>query len=101
MIELELSVEPFLVDPLELSVEALWTKFVVPLEKIVNRLSLVWNIVIQLKLLKDSPELSSAIEEVQVSLCPCTYKKKRYPYVLVVPFYTYTNSNLQLQARAE
>lgn len=64
--------EPFLVDPLELSVEALWTKFVVPLEKIVNRLSLVWNIVIQLKLLKDSPELSSAIEEVQVSLCPCS-----------------------------
>ncbi|KAF3957664.1 hypothetical protein CMV_017345 [Castanea mollissima] len=65
LIELELSVEPFLVEPLELSVEALWTKFVVPLEKIVNRLSLVWNIVIQLKLLKDSPELSSAIEEVQ------------------------------------
>ena len=89
MIELEFSVELFLVEPLELSVEALWTKFVGPLEKIVIRLSLVWNIVIQLKLLKDSPELSSAIEEVQVSLCPCSailyvhtlgYKIQTYNY---------------------
>lgn len=96
MIELELSVEPFLVEPLELSVEALWTKFVVPLEKIVNSLSLVWNIVIQLKLLKDSPELSSAIEEVQVSLCPCS----AILYVHTLGF-GLQNSNLQLQARAD
>ncbi|KAF5463175.1 hypothetical protein F2P56_019111 [Juglans regia] len=50
---------------LERRVEPSWPKLVEPLEKIVDRLSLVWGIVNHLKSVKDSPELRSAIEEVQ------------------------------------
>lgn len=50
---------------LEKTVEPSWPKLVEPLEKIVDRLTVVWGIVNHLKAVKDSPELRSAIEEVQ------------------------------------
>ncbi|KAG2696075.1 hypothetical protein I3760_07G041500 [Carya illinoinensis] len=50
---------------LERQVEPSWPKLVEPLEKIVDRLTVVWGIVNHLKAVKDSPELRSAIEEVQ------------------------------------
>ncbi|KAF3439158.1 hypothetical protein FNV43_RR17433 [Rhamnella rubrinervis] len=52
-------------EQLERTVEPSWPKLVEPLEKIVDRLSVVWGIVNHLKSVKDSPELRSAIEEVQ------------------------------------
>lgn len=42
-----------------------WPRLVEPLEKIVDRLTVVWGIVNHLKAVKDSPELRAAIEEVQ------------------------------------
>lgn len=57
---------------LEDTLEPTWPKLVEPLEKITDRLSVVWGIVNHLNAVKDSPELRSAIEEVQVcfsSLC--------------------------------
>lgn len=51
---------------LEATVEPTWPKLVEPLEKITDRLSAVWGIVNHLNAVKDSPELRSAIEEVQV-----------------------------------
>lgn len=53
-------------EELERTVEPSWPKLVEPLEKIVDRLSVVWGIVNHLKSVKDSPELRSAIEDVQV-----------------------------------
>lgn len=50
---------------LETTVEPTWPKLVEPLEKIIDRLSVVWGIVNHLNSVKDSPELRSAIEEVQ------------------------------------
>ncbi|KAJ4965188.1 hypothetical protein NE237_017037 [Protea cynaroides] len=50
---------------LEKTVEPTWPKLVVPLEKIVDRLQVVWGMVNHLKAVKDSPELRAAIEEVQ------------------------------------
>ncbi|KAK2986698.1 hypothetical protein RJ640_010923 [Escallonia rubra] len=50
---------------LERQVEPTWPKLVEPLEKIVDRLAVVWGIVNHLKTVKDTPELRSAIEEVQ------------------------------------
>lgn len=50
---------------LEKTVEPSWPKLVEPLEKIVDRLQVVWGIVNHLKAVKDSAELRSAIEEVQ------------------------------------
>ncbi|KAM2729072.1 hypothetical protein EV1_000509 [Malus domestica] len=52
-------------EELERTVEPTWTKLVVPLEKIFDRLSVVWGLVNHLKAVKDSSELRSAIEEVQ------------------------------------
>lgn len=54
---------------LERTVEPNWRKLVEPLEKIVDRLSVVWGIVTHLKSVKDSSDLRSAIEEVQVGVC--------------------------------
>lgn len=51
---------------LEKTVEPTWPKLVEPLEKIVDRVQVVWGIVNHLKAVKDSPELRAAIEEVQV-----------------------------------
>lgn len=53
-------------EQLEKSVEPSWPKLVVPLEKIIDRLSVVWGIIHHLKSVKDTPELRAAIEEVQV-----------------------------------
>lgn len=50
---------------LETTVEPTWPKLVEPLEKITDRLRVVWGIVNHLSAVKDSPELRSAIEEVQ------------------------------------
>ena len=56
---------------LERTVEPSWPKLVEPLEKIVDRLSVVWGIVNHLKSVKDSAELRAAIEDVQVILLVC------------------------------
>lgn len=53
---------------LESNVEPLWPKLVEPLEKIVDQLAVVWGIINHLRAVKDTPELRSAIQEVQVSL---------------------------------
>ncbi|KAJ7947915.1 Oligopeptidase A [Quillaja saponaria] len=50
---------------LETTLESTWPKLVEPLERITDRLSVVWGIVNHLNAVKDSPELRSAIEEVQ------------------------------------
>ncbi|XP_077223526.1 putative cytosolic oligopeptidase A isoform X2 [Tasmannia lanceolata] len=50
---------------LENTVEPIWPKLVVPLERIIDRLKVVWGIVEHLKSVKDFPELRSAIEQVQ------------------------------------
>lgn len=52
-------------DDLEKNVEPKWEKLVDPLEKIVDKLSVVWGMVNHLKSVKDCTELRSAIEEVQ------------------------------------
>ncbi|KAK7307286.1 hypothetical protein VNO77_40206 [Canavalia gladiata] len=52
-------------EELERTVEPSWPKLVEPLEKIVDRLSVVWGVVNHLKSVKDSSELRSAIEDVQ------------------------------------
>ncbi|KAL9241669.1 hypothetical protein vseg_015752 [Gypsophila vaccaria] len=52
-------------DELEKNVEPKWEKLVEPLEKIIDKLAVIWGIVNHLKSVKDSPELRSAIEEVQ------------------------------------
>lgn len=54
---------------LEKSVEPTWPKLVDPLEKLVDRLQVVWGVVNHLKSVKDSADLRSAIEEVQVLFC--------------------------------
>lgn len=50
---------------LERTVQPTWPGLVEPLEKIVDRLSVVWGVVNHLKSVKDSEDLRSAIEEVQ------------------------------------
>ncbi|CAI9268834.1 unnamed protein product [Lactuca saligna] len=50
---------------LEKTVESSWQKLVEPLEKMLDRLSVVWGAVNHLKSVKDTPELRSAIEEIQ------------------------------------
>ncbi|GLT44192.1 hypothetical protein SLA2020_181050 [Shorea laevis] len=52
-------------EDLERTVEPSWPKLVEPLEKIVDRLSVVWGIVNHLKSVKDTAELRAAIEDVQ------------------------------------
>jgi hypothetical protein len=47
-------------------VEPAWGKLVVPLERIVDRLDVVWNVVDHLKAVKDSADLRAAVEDVQV-----------------------------------
>ncbi|KAA8550259.1 hypothetical protein F0562_001943 [Nyssa sinensis] len=50
---------------LETTVEPTWPKLVEPLERIIDRLSVVWGMVNHLNAVKDSPELRSAIKDVQ------------------------------------
>ncbi|KAL2531963.1 putative cytosolic oligopeptidase A [Abeliophyllum distichum] len=52
-------------EELERTVKPAWKKLVEPLERIEDRLGVVWGAVSHLKLVKDNPELRSAIEEVQ------------------------------------
>ncbi|KAI6699460.1 hypothetical protein NL676_013784 [Syzygium grande] len=52
-------------EELERTVEPSWPKLVEPLEKIVDRLSVVWGMINHLKAVKDTAELRAAIEEVQ------------------------------------
>ncbi|VYS71513.1 unnamed protein product [Arabidopsis thaliana] len=52
-------------EELEKSVEPTWPKLVEPLEKIVDRLTVVWGMINHLKAVKDTPELRAAIEDVQ------------------------------------
>ncbi|XP_039157312.1 organellar oligopeptidase A, chloroplastic/mitochondrial-like [Eucalyptus grandis] len=52
-------------EELERTVEPSWPKLVEPLEKIVDRLYVVWGIINHLKSVKDTAELRAAIEEVQ------------------------------------
>lgn len=53
-------------EELEKTVEPSWPNLVEPMEKINDRLAVVWGAVNHLKSVKDNPELRSAIEEVQV-----------------------------------
>lgn len=53
-------------EALESKVKPSWPGLVEPLERIVDRLQVVWGAVNHLKSVKDSPELRAAIEEVQV-----------------------------------
>ena len=46
--------------------EPTWPKLVEPLERIIDRFGVVLGAVIHLKMVKDSTELRSAIEEIQV-----------------------------------
>lgn len=55
-------------EELERTVEPAWPKLVEPLEKIIDRLTVVWGAVNHLKAVKDTAELRAAIEEVQVLL---------------------------------
>ncbi|PIN20266.1 Metalloendopeptidase family - saccharolysin & thimet oligopeptidase [Handroanthus impetiginosus] len=50
---------------LENTIAPTWPCLVVPLEKIMDKLSVVWGIVNHLSSVKDSPELRAAIEEIQ------------------------------------
>ncbi|KAF7849221.1 hypothetical protein BT93_L1073 [Corymbia citriodora subsp. variegata] len=50
---------------LERTVKPSWPKLVEPLEKIVDRLDVVWGIIKHLKNVKDTAELRAAIKEVQ------------------------------------
>lgn len=48
--------------------EPSWPKLVEPLERIVDRMAVVWGAVSHLKAVKDNADLRSAIEEVQVHI---------------------------------
>ncbi|KAK9666196.1 hypothetical protein RND81_14G167800 [Saponaria officinalis] len=50
---------------LESNVEPTWPKLVVPLERITDRLNVVWGVVDHLSSVKDSPQLRDAVEHVQ------------------------------------
>ncbi|KAG2293591.1 hypothetical protein Bca52824_040260 [Brassica carinata] len=50
-------------EQLEKSVEPSWPKLVEPLEKLVDRLSVVWGVINHLKAVKDTPELRAALIE--------------------------------------
>ncbi|KAK1603516.1 hypothetical protein QYE76_017820 [Lolium multiflorum] len=52
-------------EALEKGVEPVWDKLVVPLERITDRLDVVWNVVDHLKAVKDSADLRAAVEDVQ------------------------------------
>ncbi|XP_073044818.1 probable cytosolic oligopeptidase A [Primulina eburnea] len=58
--QLELELEE-----LERTVEPTWPKLVEPLERIVDRMAVVWGAVSHLKAVKDNADLRAAIEEVQ------------------------------------
>ncbi|MFS7889777.1 putative oligopeptidase A [Helianthus anomalus] len=51
---------------LEKTVEPTWPKLVEPLEKMMDRLIVVWGAVNYLQAIKDTPELQSTVKEIQV-----------------------------------
>uniref|UniRef100_A0A8R7PYA2 Oligopeptidase A N-terminal domain-containing protein n=1 Tax=Triticum urartu TaxID=4572 RepID=A0A8R7PYA2_TRIUA len=53
-------------EELEKGVEPAWECLVHPLERIVGRLDILWNVVDHIKAVKDSPDLRTAVEDVQV-----------------------------------
>ncbi|XBI77262.1 hypothetical protein VPH35_070413 [Triticum aestivum] len=53
-------------EDLEKGVEPAWECLVHPLERIVDMLDIVWNVVDHIKAVKDSPDLRAAVEDVQV-----------------------------------
>lgn len=59
-------------EELERNVEPSWPKLVEPLEKLLDRLYVVWGMVNHLKAVKDNADLRSAIEDVQVCFC-CSF----------------------------
>jgi oligopeptidase A len=63
-------------EELEKGVEPTWGKLVEPLERITDRLEVIWGMVDHLKAVKDSADLRAAVEEVQVHLS--------YPFLLFV-----------------
>ncbi|KAI7733024.1 hypothetical protein M8C21_029817 [Ambrosia artemisiifolia] len=59
---------------LEKTVEPTWPKLVEPLEKMMDWLTVVWGAVNHLKIVKDTPELRYAIEEIQATTrCTATH----------------------------
>ena len=50
-------------EQLEKSVEPSWPKLVEPLEKLVDRLTVVWGVINHLTAVKDTPELRAALIE--------------------------------------
>lgn len=59
---------------LERTLEPTWRKLVEPLERIINRWGVVvGGIVNHLRSVKDSSELRTAIEEIQVIICFCAF----------------------------
>lgn len=50
---------------LESKVEPTWPKLLVPLERITDRLRVVWGVVNHLISVKDSPELRAAVDQIQ------------------------------------
>lgn len=53
-------------EELEKGVQPSWGKLVEPLERITDRLEVIWGMVDHLKAVKDSADLRAAVEEVQV-----------------------------------
>lgn len=89
-------------DELEKTVEPDWPKLVEPLEKILDKLVVVWGIVSHLKAVKDSPELRSAIEEVQVNpvyFCFLVMKLWGFNLLFYVPSYRGLTAALIYTAR--
>uniref|UniRef100_A0A8R7TUB3 Oligopeptidase A N-terminal domain-containing protein n=1 Tax=Triticum urartu TaxID=4572 RepID=A0A8R7TUB3_TRIUA len=53
-------------EELEKGVAPVWECLVHPLERSIDRLDIVWNIVDHIKAVKDSPDLRAVVEDVQV-----------------------------------
>ncbi|KAI5021552.1 hypothetical protein ZWY2020_058282 [Hordeum vulgare] len=52
-------------EEIEKGVLPAWERLVHPLERIVDRLDIVWNVVDHLKAVKDSSDLRTAVEDVK------------------------------------
>ena len=58
---------------LESKVEPTWPKLVVPLERITDRLTVVWGVVNHLISVTDSPEFRAGVEQIQVCIYVISY----------------------------
>ncbi|KAI5015383.1 hypothetical protein ZWY2020_056773 [Hordeum vulgare] len=52
-------------EEIEKGMEPAWERLVYPLQRIIDRLDVVWNVVDHLKAVKDLSDLRAAIEDVQ------------------------------------